>query len=189
MFWLCSFVGCGWSCVRKSCHWWCQGLLWINQSIPSYHTNLEQLLIVCICCQRDSTVNQMWTRTHTVLFCHVQKFLIIKFVIPLSLWVLFLLTTPLDTYLLSHQCFISSLFHCCFPSDIESSSLYFVLQLLGAAFLGIGLWAWAEKVSINTCTVTNTVEVQPDCNSIAEVLPPYSGRKILEVHLAGKNLD
>lgn len=26
----------------------------------------------------------------------------------------------------------------------------FVLQLLGAAFLGIGLWAWAEKVRINT---------------------------------------
>lgn len=35
---------------------------------------------------------------------------------------------------------------------------------------------------------TNTVEVQHDCNSIAEVLPPYSGKKILEVHLAGKNL-
>lgn len=29
-------------------------------------------------------------------------------------------------------------------------SIFFVLQLLGAAFLGIGLWAWAEKVRTNT---------------------------------------
>lgn len=53
-----------------------------------------------------------------------------------------------------------------------ASSVCFVLQLLGAAFLGIGLWAWAEKVSINTCTQTHTGEVQHDCfSSITQILP------------------
>lgn len=41
------------------------------------------------------------------------------------------------------------------PSFHILSSVCFVLQLLGAAFLAIGLWAWAEKVRINTLVQTH----------------------------------
>lgn len=62
--------------------------------------------------------------------------------------------------------------YCCFLSDNRSSSVCFVLQLLGAAFLGIGLWAWAEKVSINTCKHKHTGEVRHDCLiGITQILP------------------
>lgn len=68
------------------------------------------------------------------------------------------------------------------------SLLCFVLQLLGAAFLAIGLWAWAEKVSINTCMPIDTNGVQCDCNSIAELFLLSAWNKT-EVYLAEITLD
>lgn len=57
-----------------------------------------------------------------------------------------------------------------FPSlTVELSSVWFVLQLLGAAFLGIGLWAWAEKVCINIHTQMQTVSEQNYHHSITKI--------------------
>lgn len=65
----------------------------------------------------------------------------------------------------------------------------FVLQLLGAAFLAIGLWAWKEKVRINTGKQTDTHGGHHHCNSIAEILSLRSGRSFSELYLPGKSLD
>lgn len=96
------------------------GLRQINQSATLY-----QLEMVCVCLrvlrQRDGA-----TPTQSCDICSVFFFL------PEMLAFFYISARHMST---------ASLF-------IASSSLCFCLQLLGAAFLSIGLWAWAEKVSL-----------------------------------------